>query len=446
MDVRTEFLPGKLENIPANLLGIDLEMANSFPDQPGVISMVGLGFFDPKRAGCCCTVASITRREEERDLVLWLMGQLADFRRRHRNPALLSFSGLENDIPWLEQRVRQIGQGGPQSFRFSDFGHVDLKREFRLRTQTDKISLKKLEPIFGIHRESQVTSRKVSFILTDVLRDHKKRRKIPPKLFQYLREDVHHLLLIYDRWQETSLRNFNLTDQEYLELVDSLINKTGKLIGSDRLKPEYKKQAALLKPFLADLKSRRERALKSHGFEAFVLPEMPELDVAHSDFIRISKKHRHLADLQLVDPSSGAYRLRRTLFRAKGALAVVRHQGRLLLIRRAEALRRAGGMWGLPGGEVDDGEDPVTCALRELWEEVNLEGRARRVLGVAPSFTGEYDLTWVEVAVKDISTLRPRPEEVQEARWMTPEEAGAVEPLIPGARDWFRKFIGPEWG
>ena len=291
MDVRTEFLPGKLENVPANLLGSDLELANSFHDQPGVISMVGLGFFDPKRAGCCCTVASITRREEERDLVLWLIGQLADFRRRHRNPALLSFSGLENDIPWLEQRVRQIDQDGPNSFRFSDFGHVDLKQEFRIRTQTGDISLKKLEPIFGITRESQVTSRKVSFILTDVLRDPKKRRKIPPKLFQYLREDVHHLLLIYNRWQETSLRDYYLTDKDYLELVDSLIKKTEKLIGSDRLKADYKKKAAALKPFLAELKTRRERALNSRGFEAFVLPEMPGLTVAHSDFVRIAKDH-----------------------------------------------------------------------------------------------------------------------------------------------------------
>jgi 8-oxo-dGTP pyrophosphatase MutT (NUDIX family) len=47
----------------------------------------------------------------------------------------------------------------------------------------------------------------------------------------------------------------------------------------------------------------------------------------------------------------------------------------LLLSRIARgATARSDGMWTLPGGGVDFGEDPRGAALRELWEETGLTG------------------------------------------------------------------------
>jgi mutator protein MutT len=56
-------------------------------------------------------------------------------------------------------------------------------------------------------------------------------------------------------------------------------------------------------------------------------------------------------------------------------------EGCFVITRRADALRRHGGQWALPGGRLDDGETPEGAALRELAEEVGLVRSAADVLG-----------------------------------------------------------------
>lgn len=44
-----------------------------------------------------------------------------------------------------------------------------------------------------------------------------------------------------------------------------------------------------------------------------------------------------------------------------------------LLTRRPSRMGRHAGQWALPGGRIDEGEDPLGAALREVHEEVGLE-------------------------------------------------------------------------
>jgi len=60
--------------------------------------------------------------------------------------------------------------------------------------------------------------------------------------------------------------------------------------------------------------------------------------------------------------------------------AVVFHDGKLLLIRRADD-----GLWALPGGITDPGETAAETARRELWEEAGIEGRVTQLLGIFDS-------------------------------------------------------------
>lgn len=53
----------------------------------------------------------------------------------------------------------------------------------------------------------------------------------------------------------------------------------------------------------------------------------------------------------------------------------------VLLTRRAAGLRAHGGQWALPGGRIDEGEEPVDAALRELEEELGLTLTASSLLG-----------------------------------------------------------------
>ena len=60
------------------------------------------------------------------------------------------------------------------------------------------------------------------------------------------------------------------------------------------------------------------------------------------------------------------------------ALAVVPHQGRVLLVQRKNP--PDAGLWGFPGGHVEPGETALDAAARELLEETGIRARPRRYL------------------------------------------------------------------
>jgi ADP-ribose pyrophosphatase YjhB (NUDIX family) len=62
------------------------------------------------------------------------------------------------------------------------------------------------------------------------------------------------------------------------------------------------------------------------------------------------------------------------------AAVLVERDGRVLLVRRANEPFR--GLWTLPAGFVDAGEDPAQAASRECLEETGLTVRITRVLDV----------------------------------------------------------------
>ena len=445
MQVKPYYDHTEFEALSGDVLGLDLEMANSFRSEPAVICMVGLQRYDPTLRQSCTSIATITRRSEEKDLIKWLHEQCQDFRKDHPQGKLLSFSGLENDIRWLNERLVRLDIMPPEQSEWSKLDHIDLRVEFFRRTQNSKISLKRLEEIFGIARGSTITSKKVSYILTDLVGKDKKDKVISEKLYEYLRDDVHNMFIIYNGWQHTSLGGHNLSDGEVHELLASMIRTVDKFMNNPKNRNGYKKEFPALKDYCTQLRDCMNQVLDTQSFAQFRLPAFPTVQITHSDFDRIRKKHRFLDSLEMLDAKSGDYRLKRDMFKPRGALAVVRHQGRLLMIKRADTIKRAAGYWGLPGGMVEKGETPEQCAVRELREEVNLEGQPGTILGTSPSFGGEFELTWVEIAVNDVSTLHPNLREASEVRWVEPGAVSAMEPLIPGALAHFSDFLGEEW-
>ncbi len=70
------------------------------------------------------------------------------------------------------------------------------------------------------------------------------------------------------------------------------------------------------------------------------------------------------------------------------AVVLVDDRGRILLVKRNVEPKK--GMWCLPGGFMEIGEDPEECALRELVEETSLTGKIEDLLGLTSSPNSDY--------------------------------------------------------
>lgn len=121
--------------------------------------------------------------------------------------------------------------------------------------------------------------------------------------------------------------------------------------------------------------------------------------------------------------------------------AVIRDAaGHVLLLRRSAASRNHPGMWELPGGKLEAGDNGVEEALlREVLEETGLEIRLDRVAGAAQSQAEKYRIAYLFFAAGLVEgeTIAPPitlSEEHSASRWVRPDEVN-MEGLVPQFRE-----------
>jgi mutator protein MutT len=103
--------------------------------------------------------------------------------------------------------------------------------------------------------------------------------------------------------------------------------------------------------------------------------------------------------------------------------------GRVLLSRRAHD--PVAGKWDLPGGFLEEGEDPLDCVMRELREEAGIGLAEPRLLGI---WIDRYEYKRRLVATLNlyysarIGEGTPEPaDDVAELRWFAPDDVPAGE-------------------
>ena len=112
---------------------------------------------------------------------------------------------------------------------------------------------------------------------------------------------------------------------------------------------------------------------------------------------------------------------------APGAQALVERDGRVLLGRRG--LDPSAGLWDIPGGFLDEGEDPLDALRRELREETGLEIEPLELLGM---WTQDYAgrsvlcLTWL---ARPTGGEERAGDDLVELRWFAPDELPSPEEL-----------------
>ena len=126
--------------------------------------------------------------------------------------------------------------------------------------------------------------------------------------------------------------------------------------------------------------------------------------------------------------------------RTIGAKAILVNRGEVLLVRHTYER----GIWGLPGGGLRSGEDPLAGVQREVREELGLSLNFLS-LGIVKS-NAEYKRDTVHVFTAELASrdgLVPDPLEIAELRWYSP----AALPRVSGTtRKIFELFTSPARG
>jgi len=102
------------------------------------------------------------------------------------------------------------------------------------------------------------------------------------------------------------------------------------------------------------------------------------------------------------------------------AAVLIEQDGRILLVRRVNEPYQ--GLWTLPAGFVDAGEDPARAAERECLEETGLSVRVKRVLDVIAGREHERGADFVIVYRAEVLGGILSPDDDADAvEWFDPE-------------------------
>lgn len=132
-------------------------------------------------------------------------------------------------------------------------------------------------------------------------------------------------------------------------------------------------------------------------------------------------------DLALIDvelPGGRRFEHHAVRMPRPAAAVVVHDPGRgVLLIHRHRVVPDRTG-WEVPAGRIEEGEDPVRAALREVREETGWRAARGRVIGEANQVVGLCDLThFVVHATGAVREGAPDPVEADEVAWVAPADA-----------------------
>ncbi|KAI3753498.1 hypothetical protein L2E82_25552 [Cichorium intybus] len=114
------------------------------------------------------------------------------------------------------------------------------------------------------------------------------------------------------------------------------------------------------------------------------------------------------------------------------AAFVLNSDGKILVVQEKSGVFKGTGVWKLPTGSVEEGEDICTAAIREVKEETGIDTEFMEVLAFRQShmsFFSKSDLMFVCMLKPTSFEIQKQDSEIEGAQWM-PVEEYANQPFI----------------
>lgn len=118
------------------------------------------------------------------------------------------------------------------------------------------------------------------------------------------------------------------------------------------------------------------------------------------------------------------------------------HDDKLLMLKRSETKKKFPGFWSLPGGHIDEGEDPLAAAIREVKEETGVTIVPEEIKLKVVALHHHIDREELYAAFAFAVTLTEQPiitseEREGEARWIPVTEAKRLENVFEPVKRYF---------
>lgn len=226
--------------------------------------------------------------------------------------------------------------------------------------------------------------------------------------------------------------------KEYLDKIRDILSPKPTLERKDGSKIGIDRSIDLKKGELQDFLVELEQDLQTNKN---ILNNIDELKKSHSDDDINGIEFNALN--QIRDLSKAIKEVKEELNNLKKEYSdtiVCNSEGKILFLLRGNETDFEPGKLGLPGGHIDEGEDPETAAKRELLEETNLEATSCQYIGCYEN--KDVKIHYYQVQVKEEDLLILDTDEHFNYKWLHVGELIEGE-LIAGLKENLEKLLTP---
>jgi 8-oxo-dGTP pyrophosphatase MutT (NUDIX family) len=127
------------------------------------------------------------------------------------------------------------------------------------------------------------------------------------------------------------------------------------------------------------------------------------------------------------------------------------YQDKLLMFKRSETKKKFPGWWSLPGGHIDEGEDPLKAAIREVKEETGVIVTSDKVKLKVVAIHHHLDRREMYVAFAFLANIDSKPKlslenEEGSSHWVEVEKAKVLENVFPPIKYYFNHVLNDKPG